>query len=72
MTQCKICKIEHEALLPNGICEACWQKGQSKLKQAVDELWQKIQDMQQGQPLTQAEWIMILAEIEKRIAKGGE
>ena len=47
-------------------------KQNNKLQQATEELWAKIQDMQAGQPLTQAEWLMIIARLERRIANSTE
>lgn len=41
----------------------------AKLKQAIEELYAKVQDMAHDGRLTQAELLMVLAEVERMVAR---
>jgi len=41
----------------------------AKIKQAIDELLQKVCDMMIDDRLTQAEALMVIAEVERKIAR---
>jgi len=41
----------------------------TKLKAAIAELWQKVNDMMIDDRLTQAEALMVIAEVERKVAR---
>ena len=43
-----------------------------RVREAVEELWGKMVDMQKGRPLSEAEWQMVLKRLEELLAEGME